>query len=563
MAERRKNKDSGPKHFLGAVVLEQVATFGNQVPGHIIIDGQQRLTTFQILLAALRDVASTLGVTRYADEVERYILNTGIMENEDEERFKVWPSRPDQPAFSKVTTARSLKDVESDPSHGPSLLTQAYRFFHKLIHSWVVTDGGQGETEHVEILYQVLRDDLEVVSIELEGDDDPQVIFETLNARGQPLLPSDLLRNFIFWRATRKGENKDKLYDQYWLPFDQKFWKIEERLGRLKRPRIDIFLQHFLESQKGEEINVVRLFYEYKTWIAGTNPFESVESELKALQRYSEIFRQLIEADSETKPYGLFFWRIKEIEVGTIFPLLLFLLTHPEGKSAEIGGMLIDLESYLFRRLICGLTPKNYNRIFLQVIRELRDTGLSRENLQQSLLKMRGDAGLWPDDRRFNERWMNRQVYAEIKPPRRLTVILRAIEDALHAEKNEDISIKSPLTVEHIMPQDWVKSWPLSDGAFAKDWLARMLGHENNPEADERDALKHTFGNLTLLTQPLNSAVSNASYDVKRPEICKQSALALNRYFQNVEVWNAEQIRFRAQKLLEVAKRIWPYPGDV
>jgi len=256
IAERRWENETGPPHFLGAMVLDQIRTYGNQVPAHLIIDGQQRLTTFQIILAALREVARAVDASDFSDEVQRYLENTGIMENRDEERFKMWPSKVDQEAFRIVIDPTFSKEMESYYEKDSSLLAQAYQYFHNTVNDYVMT----GEAKRrVENLYQVLRQDLEVVSIELDGDDDPQVIFETLNARGEPLLPSDLLRNFLFWRASRKNEEKDVLYEKYWLPFDQKFWKHEERLGRLKRPRIDIFMQHFLECQEADYFTNIKL----------------------------------------------------------------------------------------------------------------------------------------------------------------------------------------------------------------------------------------------------------------------------------------------------------------
>jgi len=267
-----------------------------------------------------------------------------------------------------------------------------------------------------------------------------------------------------------------------------------------------------------------------------------------------------VETNLEALPYGLFFWRLKQIDVGTIYPLLLHILNHPDQAEQGIAGMLLDLESYLFRRLICGLTPKNYNRIFLQLIRDLIKDGFSRENLQKSLLHMSGNAGMWPDDRIFSEAWGSRNVYLEMKPAQRIVVVLRAIEDALRQEKNERMLIQSPLTIEHIMPQSWEKTWPLSDGTYVKDRFSRIVEGIRNTEADGRDSILHTFGNLTLLTHPLNSAVSNAPWEEKRPEICKHSALALNSYFQESPNWDVEEIRERGRKLPDIAIKIWPYP---
>src|SRR5262249_29503140 len=115
----------------------------------------------------------------------------------------------------------------------------------------------------IEESLQALKNALQIVAIDLDKDD-AQVIFETLNARGEPLLPADLLRNFIFLRAARLNESPEELYEEYWRRFDDDFWRTEILQGRLTRPRSDLFMQHFLASRRMVDIPVKHLFVEYK-----------------------------------------------------------------------------------------------------------------------------------------------------------------------------------------------------------------------------------------------------------------------------------------------------------
>lgn len=276
-----------PPHFLGALVLDQVRTYGNAVPSHIIIDGQQRLTTFQIFLATLRNICRNLDDHRHAEELNRYILNTGIMENEQIEQFKVWPTKMDQSQFSNVIMSISTEDLLGKYTRSRPKMIEAYIFFSGSINEYLRDDQYTYDSmTKLEALYQALRTDLEVVTIELEGNDDAQVIFETLNARGEPLLPSDLLRNYLFMRAAQNEESQDFLYEKYWEQFDHHFWKKEEKQGRLKRPRIDLFMQHFLQVKRMHEINIGRMFQEYKNWVKEDTPYKNVEDELIDLDKY-------------------------------------------------------------------------------------------------------------------------------------------------------------------------------------------------------------------------------------------------------------------------------------
>ena len=201
-----------------------------------------------------------------------------------------------------------------------------------------------------------------MVVIDLGQGDDAQVIFETLNARGEPLLPADLLRNYIFLRAARLGEPQESLYEQYWKPFDDPFWRQHVRQGRLIRPRSDLFMQHYLSSRQFNDVPVSHLFVEYKHWIDSQKPFSSVAGELQALANARENYRTFIAAPAGTL-LGSFGRFLEIFDVGTINPLML-IIAEAKPTEVEWKAMLTSLESYILRRTVCGLPTKAYNRIF-------------------------------------------------------------------------------------------------------------------------------------------------------------------------------------------------------
>jgi uncharacterized protein with ParB-like and HNH nuclease domain len=554
--------DKVAPHFLGAMVLNQMQTFGNAVPSYTIIDGQQRLTTFQIFLAAFRDVARLCDSERFASEIERYIFNTGLMEKQEVERFKVFPTRADQEQFRDVMTAGTRLQLEEKyPAvyirrklQARPRMVEAYLYFTDAIDEYLKEHDSEG-TEGIEALYQALRRDLLLVSIELESNDDPQLIFETLNARGEPLLASDLLRNSLFRRAEQNLEDQNNLYDEYWVKFESDFWRKEMKQGRLTRARIDIFMQHFLALKTGKDTNVLHLFKEYKDWIKEKSPYATVEAELVDLLRYAGTFCKLVNPDVSTR-FGSFAQTLELLDVRTIYPLALFLLTDSELAQAELDGITDDLESYLVRRTVCGKTTKNYNKMFLQILRDLQEKGTSRKRVQESLLSYTGDAGVFPADDEFKRAWLTAPVYEKIKRGR-VEAILRAIEQEMHGRFSEAVTINTSLTVEHVMPQSWEENWPI-DAEAMKSVLGLFV--EGTSAEFTRDIMIQTFGNLTLLTQPLNTAVSNSAYEIKRPRIAEQSLLQLNSYFQTASQWSESTIRLRGERLFEYAQRLWPYP---
>lgn len=571
---RRKHRDQviqhkSPPHFLGAMVIDQKRVFGNQVPAHLVIDGQQRLMTFQIFLAAFRDRCAEKGLTTYRDECERYLVNTGIMANAEEEQYKVWPSNFDREYLKGIIDSNSCDGVEKrfppvrrkwarKPDPRPNIV-ECYLYFYDQIGEHLEADHMDiGLEQRVAKLFETLQGSLQVVTIELEGNDDPQVIFETLNARGAPLQASDLLRNFIFWRATQRGENQEKLYQTYWLPFDEQFWREEEKQGRLFRPRLDLFMQHYLAFKCQEEINIGHLFAEYKHWITVSQPFPSVEDELQELVQHRGYFKKLVEPERGSG-LGRLATTLKIFDTRTIYPLLLGILDR--GLEVQILNELWeDLGSYIVRRAVCGLTAKAYNQIFVGMLAKLPKE-ITRLRFRAILREMEGESRKWPTDEEFRTAWLENPSYENLVAAR-TQLILREIEEHLRKPKSEVVDIKSDLTIEHVLPQGWIENWPLRNNHPGVPYYTRINGNadpEDIKESALRDRLLQSFGNLTLVTQPLNSSLQNAPYQDKRPAILDNSALALNRYFHHVDSWDEEAILKRGKELFEAAKTIWPF----
>ena len=567
--ETRRGTDSGSgspgEHFLGAIVLDHHPTYGKQVPTQLLIDGQQRLATCQIILAALRDVAAEHDVPDYPDELQRHLLNSGVMEAPDLERYKVWPSRFDQDPFQAIIEA-AVK-----PSDSRSRLVQAYKFFSRELEDLLMREilsprlGTQPDTyERVKAVFETFQKDIHIVSIELESQDDPQIIFESLNARGEPLLPSDLLRNYLFWRASRENAaDLERLYEDYWRHFDSDFWKKDEKQGRLKRPRVDLFFFNLLQLKTGDEVNAARLYYEYKAWSEHAAPYKGVSEELHDIHRYSLQLKKVFSADAAT-PVGRFAQMLQVFDVKTVNSLLLGILADGNLPNDDVEAILIDLESYLVRRAICRMTTQNYNRLFVSWMAQLNKDVISRERLHEIMLAEQSDSGVWPDDARLHESWLNEPLYRRLYSRGRMEYILRRIEMALRTSKHERVTIESGLTIEHVLPQEWIEHWRLPDGSRGIPLEERLT--RPSPESDARDRVLHTMGNLTLLTGPLNSANQNRKFEYKVRNIKEYSLLALNGYFrQRVEKgkgWNEGAIEERGRRLFKQAVQIWPHPGD-
>lgn len=572
--EALDGRKDAPVHFLGAMVLDQKQTPTGHVVVRQVIDGQQRLTTLQIFLAAYRDFCRSEGCEELAKECDKFLFNTGMMADADVDRFKVWPTQLDRKQFTDVIGSGSREEVlKRNPLHKRPYarqpdprprMVEAYLFFYDQLKSFFLGDDSDlplAETyplsARVDECFQTLRSGLMVVVIDLQKDDDPQVIFETLNARGEPLLPADLLRNYIFFRAGRESLDVEAVYNQYWAGFDEEFWREEVKQGRLTRPRSDLFMQHFLASHQGRDIPIKHLYVEYRHWIEAQKPFPTVTEELATLSKQGADFRRIIDPQPGDKIADLCRF-MEAFDIRTAYPFLLALLSAnvDDEEWVQISAI---LESYLLRRAVCDLGTKNYNRIFLSLTRNLRRDGFTSTALRNALLDQTGDSGLWPDDAAFKEAWLNKPLYGSLNSPK-LVHILGRINQTFMSSKSEALSFAQQPTVEHIMPQDWIAHWPLSNGAKGLSYFELYSAQADDPLAEatrKRGTAVQTIGNLTILSSSLNSAQKNYGWSEKRPEMMKHSLLPLNQQLFEVEHWDEVAIKVRAESLFGRAIEIW------
>jgi len=574
-AEYLEGRADVPVHFLGAIVLDQKQTPSTHVERRLVIDGQQRLTTLQVFLNAFRDFCRASEATALADECTGYTLNKGMMPDPAVDKFKVWPTQLDRAAFTAVVESGSpaalsvlfplVKIKGSRKFQTRPRLVECYLYFYDQLAAFF-----QGTSEEpplaadfpiadrLETCFQALRNALMVVAIDLEQGDDAQVIFETLNARGQALLPADLLRNYIFLRAARKEEDAEALYGKYWADFDQQYWQDIVSQGRLNRPRSDLFMQHFLASQQTTDIPISHLYVEYRHWIEKTKPFATVEDELKVLTRYRVNFKSLLDAEPG-RPYSSLAQFLKTFDIGTVYPLMLLLL-DTKIEPAELAKICGVIESYLLRRAVCLMTNKNYNRVFLQLARNLKTNEPTAEWVTSYLKELRGDSAEWPSDEAFRAAFEDKEAYKVQNAPR-LVYIFKKLNDTFASSKTESLIIDGPLTVEHLMPQGWLDHWKLPDGSPGVSYVD-LFGMDEEDERAKQTRLRHStvhrMGNLTLVRKGLNSSLSNDPWPEKKKEIMDFSLLPLNLPLQAIETWDEAAIAARSKILFTRAVALWP-----
>jgi hypothetical protein len=570
-AQEAGTEQSTPQHFLGAVVYESKPAVAGDVTRHVVIDGQQRMTTLQLLLDAAHQMLAEREHELHAEALEDLIVNRSKAFVEKRERFKLWPSQADREAFAHAM------DPKVNAWEGEHRITEAHAFFRLEAARWVSgqpDDDGTvppgTEEVRVEALSSTLQNQLTLIAIDLSGHDDSQLIFETLNDRGTPLLKADLIKNWVFRRGEALKADVEKWSVTHWADFDDAWWREEIAQGRQVRSRVDIFLQYWLTMRMRDEVktdHVFRAFAEYAEPQMGSA--STAEAMLAQLRRDADTYRSFAQLDTET-PEGRFYSRVIDaMELAATTPLFLWLLSENHGvPKDQLRRGLRAIESWVMRRTLLRMTSKDVNRFMVAVIKALDEVppAGAGDKIQAFLSEQTADSRLWPTDAEVVGQLPEIKMYGNIKQSR-LRVVLAAIEQHLRDQstKYEVVSLPGALQIEHVMPRGWRTYWNMPE-----------LSPE---EAAKRDRYVNTIGNLTLVTKSLNASLSNRPWTDaaasglkdggevgkgKRTLLDDFSLLVLNKeILKHTDSWTEEDIKARNTGMAEAICAVWPGPAPV
>lgn len=555
VAQRLEREHSSAPHFLGAVVLQQQPNEVGTMAVRTVIDGQQRLTTLQLLMDAIHAQVHLHGEEAWARQALDLVENPEHFRSASEDAFKVWPTNRDRSAFNEVMQA----DVPVNYGalkHKESKLAKAHQYFFQQAGEWI-SEGNSAERSKA--LVKAVSQYLQLVVIDLQADEDAQEIFETLNARGTPLTAADLIKNFVFQRLEVSAEEAEKAYHEYWEIFETPFWETEVQSGRILYSRSSLFLTQWLVAQTQEDITAREVFGTFKRFV--TDGPLTVNQLLPKLRRDAEIYQRFTEgamvSDGSLSRLNLFVYRMSTMDSEVIKPLLIWLLDSDKAaiNDSQLQKALDSLESWFVRRAICRAQTKRYNQIIVDLLTLLEkiDRQSVGDAIEDFLANQTSESSYWPTDADVWRDLANEPIYRKLGRSR-LRMIIEALEDKRRGYistvggkfSGAPVS-RGIFSIEHVIPQEWQAHWPA-------------------PEYDDlgmsRDILVHTLGNLTLLTKNLNSKVSNVPWDSKR-ELFKEHATLLltsDIVHSDAAPWGAHHVHERTSSLIDDVLTIWPVP---
>ena len=323
-------------HFMGAIVSVPARSTPVGVSKYLIIDGQQRLTTVSILLCALRDSLDSNSASR----IQEVYLTNRFRDLEDTLKFV--PTQADRDVYRAIALDRQVPENNRDVR-----IAAAYHFFkNKLLKG---TDPNGDSVVPAKVL-TTLEQCLQVVMINLSDDDDPYLIFESLNFKGEPLTQADLVRNYLLMRfdhtISTSGE-QERVYLKYWVPLES-----------LLKSNLTEFLRHYT-MKDGDDIKKGGIYAAIKTGLKSMKSSEAVEAEVQSMQRFGEFYaRFLLPVQEEVTSIRDRLENIKDIKVTTSYPLLLRLFNArqtEELSDVELDKCLGLVESFVVRRTVCGV----------------------------------------------------------------------------------------------------------------------------------------------------------------------------------------------------------------
>lgn len=507
-----KQNDSG--HFIGSIVyIEKELKPITEVTQYLVIDGQQRLTTLMLLQLALSKALSK----QQSSEVSAKKIRNRFLFNSDEsgeEKYKLILTQSDKDTLINLLEGNDLKESYS------LNIKNNYRFFENQIEKKKI---------NLDLLYKgILK--LIIVDIALERpQDNPQLIFESLNSTGMELSQADLIRNYILMGLDI--EEQKKIYKEHW-------YQIEESFGQAQGTEVfDTFMRNYLTIKRGEIPKVKDVYSRFKEYFEQENMLELVLD----IHYFAKFFYKL---KFEKEPNSKLNQKISDIntlKVDVAYPFLLEVYSDFDNglvNEDEITEIFLLVESYVFRRAICGVPTNSLNKTFANLASEI-DKEKYLESLKAALI-------LKKSYRRFptNNEFASQLVIKDVYNTRR---ILRHLLEKLENYQRKELVNVDKYTIEHIMPQN---------KNLSETWK-KELGEKWE---EVHNKYLHTIGNLTLTGY--NSELSDKPFLEKRDMEggFAQSPITLNAELGTLECWNEDEIIRRAESLTAKAFKIWEYP---
>lgn len=509
LCEDETDSSRAKPHFMGSIVTVPTRSVPEGVTKFLLIDGQQRLTTLQVLLAALRDSARGLPGS-LSEKLEKSQLVNQFEEGLD--HFKLLPTQTngDRDAFIKLIQGESVETAESR-------VAKAYIWFQKKLKSRGAPDA--------ERLASIILRRLSLVSIVLDHDDNPHLIFESLNYKGEPLTQGDLIRNYFLMRVP--VAEQEKLFQRCWEP-------MQLRL----RDELSEFVRHFLMRQ-GAVVKKGEIYRTLKERTDDQSP-DGIAEFLEELHRSAVHYHRLLDPTQELSPeLHPRLRRFERLEVSVAWPLLLNLYAEHDAGTLpieEFTAILDTLENYFIRRFVCGVPTHGLNKSLPPLYHQAK-THLSLLDGVRSILSQRG----YPSDTEFRKALVDGRLYGGGERLSKAKLILESLERSLAGK--EQVTTDS-LTIEHIMPQTPTPWW---EDHLGETWR------------ETHELRLHTLGNLTLTGY--NAELSNGAFPTKR-NFFFQSPVHLNRSITRFEKWDSDSIQQRGEELAELALKTWPYFGS-
>lgn len=518
-------------YFMGSVILKQKLTGTDMTVGDVrtVVDGQQRLTTLAILLKVL---------CLKNDSLNKFDKRFRL----DDDRTVIQHAYLDIEAFSEVMELKKIVTLDRN-----SKITRAYQYFVDFLDPTVVD-------------FNTVSSQLLFVGIDLATNEDEQQIFDTINSLGVDLTTDELLKNYFF------GRNDIAQYIEYWQKVFEadedtiEYWEKTVTTGRIKRSISDLFFYSFLQILiQDKSLNVSaedklafsrvdKLFDSYKQFIEKFYSGKKLAL-LKEIKEYADVFRKTFDSGiiADELPVEAGVARLNAIifylDTTTLIPYVLFVERTVQDTSQK-QSLYEYLETYIMRRLVSRFTTKNYNQLFTE--RLILNQVLTKEKLESYFKAQDNQINRMPTDQEvkaaFHESWLiNKQA----------TGVLYLLESKIRNRSLHSTQLLGieKYSLEHMMPKKWRNNW-------------NFLG--NQIEADNRDKILLTLGNLTIITQNLNSSIRDSSWQKKL--VGRGEKGGLKKYAEGIDTvssflqyqeWDEATIKERADYLAELALRTW------